>query len=128
MSISNSLTASGDLAATERKAGRLVALAVLASLLASTCCVLPLVLVLVGVTGAWMSTLVAMKPITPYAIALTVGALGWSGWLLFKPARACDVEDGTCATTRPAMRRLFAVCAVFIALLLSFPLFAPLFY
>lgn len=128
MSSPNSLTATDSIAGTERKAGRLVALAVLASLLASTCCVLPLVLVLVGVTGAWMSTLVAMKPITPYAIALTVGALGWSGWLLFKPARACDVEDGACATTRPAMRRVFVVCAVFIALLLSFPLFAPLFY
>jgi mercuric ion transport protein len=122
------MTVSNTAAGTERKAGRLVALAVVASLLASTCCVLPLVLVLVGVTGAWMSTLVAMKPVTPYAIALTLAALGWSGWLLFKPARACDVQDGNCATTRPAVRRLFVVCAVFIALLLSFPLFAPLFY
>lgn len=127
MSGPDSLTA-GIIAGTERKAGRLVALAVVASLLASTCCVLPLVLVLVGITGAWMSTLVAMKPITPYAIAVTVAALGWAGWLLFKPARACDIDDGNCATTRPATRRLFIVCAVFIALLLSFPLFAPLFY
>jgi len=122
------MTATNTAAGTERKAGRLVALAVVASLLASTCCVLPLVLVLVGITGAWMSTLVAMKPVTPYAIAITVAALGWSGWLLFKPAAACDIEDGNCATTRPAMRRLFVACAVFIALLLSFPLFAPLFY
>jgi mercuric ion transport protein len=113
---------------TERKAGRLVALAVLASLLASTCCVLPLVLVLVGVTGAWMSTLVAMKPATPYAMAVALAALGWSGWLLFKPARACDIEDGACATTRPAMRRVFVACALFVALLLGFPLLAPLFY
>ena len=119
--------AAGPASGAERKAGRLVALAVLASLLASTCCVLPLVLVLVGITGAWMSTLVALKPVTPYAIAVTLAALGWSGWLLFKPARACDL-DGDCATTRPAMRRVFVACALFIALLLSFPLFAPLFY
>jgi len=119
--------AAGPASGTERKAGRLVALAVLASLLASTCCVLPLVLVLVGITGAWMSTLVALKPVTPYAIAVTLAALAWSGWLLFKPARACDL-DGDCATTRPAMRRVFVGCALFIALLLSFPLFAPLFY
>jgi len=122
------MTNTGTAPADERKAGRLVALAVLASLLASTCCVLPLVLVLVGITGAWMSTLVAMKPLTPYAIAVTVGALGWAGWLLFRPARACDVETGDCATTRPAMRRVFIGCAVFIALLLGFPLAAPLFY
>jgi mercuric ion transport protein len=128
MSAPHSLTASTTAAGTERKAGRLVALAVLASLLASTCCVLPLVLVLVGITGAWMSTLVAMKPVTPYAIAACVGALGWAGWLLFKPAPACDIEDGNCATTRPTMRRVFLACALLIALLLSFPLFAPLFY
>jgi mercuric ion transport protein len=112
----------------EREAGKLIAFAVLASLLASTCCVLPLVLVLVGITGAWMVHLTALKPLAPFAIALTLGALGWAGWLLFRPAAACSVEDQACATARPAMRRLFIGCAVFIALLLGFPLFAPLFY
>jgi len=128
MSRPDPVTVSNPAAGSERKAGRLVALAVVASLLASTCCVLPLVLVLVGITGAWMSTLVAMKPVTPYAIAVCVGALGWAGWLLFKPAAACDIEDGSCATTRPVVRRVFVVCALLIGLLLSFPLFAPLFY
>lgn len=122
-----------DTAPAERKAGRLLAFAVAASLLASTCCVLPLVLVLVGVTGAWMVHLQALRPITPYAIAITAAALAWAGWLLFRPARvaaagaACDV-DGVCATTRPVMRRAFIACAVGIALLLGFPLIAPLFY
>jgi mercuric ion transport protein len=111
-----------------RKAGGLLAFAVLASLLASTCCVLPLVLVLVGITGAWMVHLTALKPLAPFAIAITLGALGWAGWLLFRPAAACSLEDQDCATTRPAMRRLFIGCAVFIALLLGFPLIAPLFY
>jgi mercuric ion transport protein len=112
---------------TDRKAGRLIAVAVLASLLASTCCVLPLALVLVGVTGAWMANLQALKPVTPYAIGLTLGALAWAGWLVFRPARACDL-DGECATTRPLMRRVFIACALFVALLLGFPLIAPLFY
>jgi mercuric ion transport protein len=116
-----------SLQTTERKAGRLIAVAVLASLLASTCCVLPLALVLVGVTGAWMANLQALKPITPYAIALTLGALAWAAWLVFRPARACDL-DGDCATTRPLMRRVFIACALFVALLLGFPLIAPLFY
>jgi mercuric ion transport protein len=111
-----------------RKAGGLLAFAVLASLLASTCCVLPLVLVLVGITGAWMVHLTALKPLAPFAIAITLGALGWAGWLLFRPAAACSLEDQACATNRPAMRRLFIGCAVFIALLLGFPLIAPLFY
>ena len=113
---------------TDRKAGRLIAVAVLASLLASTCCVLPLALVLAGVTGAWMANLQALKPVTPYAIALTVGALAWAGWLVFRPVRQCDLVDGACATTRPLMRRVFIACVLFVALLLGFPLIAPLFY
>ena len=111
-----------------RRAGGLLAFAVAASLLASTCCVLPLVLVLVGITGAWMAHLVALKPLAPYAIALTLGALGWAGWLLFRPTAACAIGDRACATTRPRMRKVFLGCAVFIALLLGFPLIAPLFY
>lgn len=113
---------------TERKLGRLLAFGVLATLLASTCCVLPLVLVLVGITGAWMVHLQALAPVTPFAIALAVGALAWAGWLVFRPQRFCTRADGSCATTRPIMRRVFVACAVFAALLLGFPLIAPLFY
>jgi mercuric ion transport protein len=106
-----------------------LALAVGASLIASTCCVLPLALVLVGITGAWMSHLVALKPITPVFTVLSLGALAWAGYLVFRPATACAPgADNTCETTRPVMRRIFIGCAVFIALLLLFPLFAPIFY
>lgn len=113
----------------QRLGKRLMALAVLSSILASTCCVLPLVLVLVGIGGAWMSNLVALKPVTPVFIALSVATLAWAGYLVFRPQAACAVEDGAaCETTRPIMRRIFVGCALFIALLLLFPLIAPVFY
>lgn len=105
---------------------RLMGLAVVSTLLASTCCVLPLVLVLLGVTGAWMANLVALKPVTPLFIALALGAMGWAGYLVLRPAGDCGAD--ACATTRPATRRIFIACAVFVALLLGFPLIAPLFY
>jgi mercuric ion transport protein len=121
-----------DAAPAERKLGGLMAVAVLASLLASTCCVLPLVLVLVGVGGAWVAGLQSLKPVTPYAYGLTLAALGWAGWLVFRPGAACSIDDGAggaaCATTRPIVRRVWIACALFIALLLGFPLAAPLFY
>ncbi|WP_167759728.1 mercuric transporter MerT family protein [Massilia horti] len=104
-------------------------LAVASALLASTCCVLPLVLVLAGITGAWMVHLSVLKPATPYLVAAAVGALGWAGYLVFRPVQACSMEeDAACAVTRPLMRRLFVGCAVFIAALLLFPLIAPVFY
>lgn len=107
----------------------LMALAVGASLIASTCCVLPLVLVLVGITGAWMANLAVLKPVTPVFIGLALVALAWAGYLVFRPATVCAPGDGgACATARPAMRRVFLGCAVFIAILLMFPLIAPIFY
>ena len=116
-------------ASRQRLGKRLMALAVLSSILASTCCVLPLVLVLVGIGGAWMSNLVALKPVTPFFIALSVATLGWSGYLVFRPQAACAPGDGAaCESTRPLMRRVFLGCALFIALLLLFPLIAPVFY
>jgi mercuric ion transport protein len=110
----------------ERLGLRLAGLAVVSTILASTCCVLPLVLVLLGVGGAWMANLAALKPATPLFVALALGTLAWAGYLLFRPAPMCD--DGACAVTRPATRRMFIGCALFVALLLGFPLIAPLFY
>ncbi|MDB5934127.1 MAG: hypothetical protein JWQ01_1471 [Massilia sp.] len=105
-----------------------MAFAVVASLAASTCCVLPLVLVLVGISGAWMVNLTALKPFTPAFVVLTLGAIGWAAYLVFSKPTECSLEDGACETTRPLVRRVFGACAVFIALLLLFPLAAPLFY
>lgn len=116
-------------ARTDRLGGRLMALAVVWTLLASTCCVLPLALVLVGITGAWMANLAILKPLTPLFVTLALGSLGWAGWLLFRPVRACAPQDGpACASNRPLLRRLFVACAVLVLALLSVPLFAPLFY
>jgi mercuric ion transport protein len=105
---------------------RLMALAVVSTILASTCCVLPLVLVLVGITGAWMANLAALKPLTPLFVVLALGALGWAGYLVFRPATVCAGDP--CETARPATRRIYIACAAFVALLLGFPLIAPLFY
>jgi mercuric ion transport protein len=106
-----------------------LAVAVASTLLASTCCVLPLALVLVGITGAWMSNLAVLKPLTPVLIGLALVALAWSGYLVFRPAQACAPDaGGACETARPVTRRVFVGCALFIALLLLFPLIAPVFY
>lgn len=113
---------------TKSPALRWTAFAVVAALAASTCCVLPLVLVLVGVTGAWLVNLAAFKPWTPAFIAVALGALGWSAYLLFGKKAQCSPVDGACETTQPVARRIFTACAIFIALLLLFPLAAPLFY
>ncbi|MGI4848034.1 MAG: mercuric transporter MerT family protein [Janthinobacterium lividum] len=107
----------------------LVALGLLSTLLASTCCVLPLVLVLLGIGGAWMVNLTAMAPVTPVFIVIALAALGWAGYLLFRPAAGCTYPQADdCTRRRRFSRRVFVVSAGLIALLLLFPLLAPIFY
>lgn len=107
-------------------------LAVLSSLVASTCCVIPLILVLVGVTGAWMANLQALKPFVAVFTIIALGSLAWAGYVVFRPRpanRACSAEEAECATLAcRTTRKIFIACAALIAALLLFPYFAPLFY
>ena len=64
---------------------------------ASACCAGPLLLVVLGVGGAWVSRLVALEPLQPYlvAAALLFFALAWCR--LYRPPQACAPEQ-PCAT------------------------------
>jgi mercuric ion transport protein len=113
----------------ERKKLGLMALAVLSSIVASTCCLLPLVLVLAGITGAWMSSLRVLEPLTPLFNGIAVAALAWAGYLVFRPQKECAVaESEACVQSRRSTKWIFLVCALFIAALLVFPFIAPYFY
>jgi mercuric ion transport protein len=113
----------------ERKKLGLMALAVVSSIVASTCCLLPLVLVLAGITGAWMSSLRVLEPLTPLFNGIAVAALVWAGYLVFRPQKECAVPEGdACVKSRRSTKWIFLVCAVFIAALLVFPFIAPYFY
>jgi mercuric ion transport protein len=108
-----------------------LALAALAALLASGCCVLPLVLAVVGVSGAWISQLRVLQPYSSCLIALAVAALGLAAWRIFRaPAKdaACDVQDAACRSKNETARRWFWLVAVFTLVPLLVPLLAPLFY
>jgi mercuric ion transport protein len=108
---------------------RLMGVAIVSTIIASTCCVIPLLLVLVGITGAWMVNLTALKPLTPFFTVIAIAAIAWSGYLIYRPSTPCVTQDEAgCDTARPSTRKIFLACAIFIALLLSFPLIAPLFY
>ena len=54
---------------------------VLGALAASSCCIVPLVLFGLGVSGAWIGNLTQLAPYQPYFIAATVACLGGGYWL-----------------------------------------------
>ena len=77
---------------------------VIAAIGASLCCVLPLVLVLLGIGGAWMSLLTDMRPYTPYFLTVVVTLFGWAGFQLYRPVEQCPPGS---ACTIPAARRRY---------------------
>ena len=72
---------------------------ILAALGATTCCVLPLALTLLGVSGAWMANLRALSPYQPYFLALSGLAIGY-GFIKFIGSPAKPVQKGKCALDR----------------------------
>jgi mercuric ion transport protein len=100
----------------------LLAFAGALSLLASACCVLPLLLVSLGLSAAW---LVPVRTFTSYWPLLIVGAIGA---LVFARRRiAC--ERASCASNGTVAHTLvFWSIVTWTGLVLLTPVIAPLFY
>lgn len=97
------------------------------ALAASSCCILPLVLFSLGISGAWIANFTALAPYKPYFAAGTLVLLGYGYCRVYaKPRQAC--VDGACA--RPLPNRLAQaglwVAAVLVAAALAFDYIAPL--
>ncbi|HUR88830.1 MAG TPA: mercuric transporter MerT family protein [Ramlibacter sp.] len=101
-------------AAVARNAASPLTLAGVAALLASTCCLLPLVFALVGVSGAWISQLRRMEPYSYPLTALALGSLLLAGWRIWRPAVSggAQCEGDACVRSNAAARRWFWAMAV----------------
>ncbi|MEO5698210.1 MAG: mercuric ion transporter MerT [Burkholderiaceae bacterium] len=125
MNLSNDIRRS-DEAGTGRSA---LAAGGLAAILASTCCLGPLVLLSLGFSGAWIANLTALEPYRPAFIGIALVALFFAGRRVFRPAAAC-LPGEVCAVpqVRTTYRVVFWVVAALIAVGLVFPWIAPWFY
>lgn len=103
---------------------------ILAALVASSCCVVPLVLVTLGISGAWIGNLTALEPYKPYFLGVTALLLTAGFWhVYFKPKQAC-ADDSYCARPTSGIVTKSALwIATGLALLSATVNFwAPLFY
>ena len=114
----------------EAKSGRGALVAVgLAAFLASTCCLGPLVLVTLGVSGAWISNLTMLEPYRPLFIGAALIAMFFAYRRIFRPVQDCKPGE-VCAV--PQVRRAYQVgfwiVAALVIVALAFPYVLPLFY
>ena len=77
---------------------------ILAGLAAASCCIVPFLLFLAGISGAWIANLTALEPYRPYFAGIAIGCIGYGFYRVYhEPAAAC-VEGSYCA--RPASNRI----------------------
>ncbi len=103
---------------------------VVGAILAASCCIGPLVLVSLGVSGAWIGNLTVLEPYKPYFAAVTLVFLGLGFWqVYFRKKPACE-EGSYCA--RPQSSRITQIAlwsaTALIILAVTIDFWAPWFY
>lgn len=116
---------------TDKSAGQKNSLLVggIAALLASTCCLGPLLLVTLGFSGAWIGNLTALEPYRPVFIAVALVALVLAHRRIFRVKQVCEPGE-VCAIdqVRALYKTLFWVVAALVCVALAFPYVLPWFY
>lgn len=101
----------------------------LAAIGASICCVGPLVLLLMGIGGAWVANLAALEPARPFFVGATLLFVTLAFRRLYLVPQVCE-PGSPCADPRTVRRQrlMFWIVTVVLASLLAVPWMAPIFY
>lgn len=112
-----------------RRQTAIAAVGLLGALVASSCCILPLALFGLGISGAWIGSFTRLAVYQPYFLAATLACLGYGYWLVYRSSKRACVDGGACA--RPLPNRLvkasLALATILVVAALGLDLIAPLF-
>lgn len=103
--------------------GLMAAGGLLGALAASSCCILPLLLFGLGVSGAWIGNFTQLAPYQPYFIAATIGFLGYGYWLVYRSSKV------DCARPLPNLltKAGLILATILVVAAFGFDFLAPLF-
>jgi mercuric ion transport protein len=97
---------------------------VLGALLASACCIGPLVFAVLGISGAALAR--TLEPFRPYLLVATYALLGAAFYFTYRPGRAACAPDGACEMPRTNRlgKAMLWLAAVLVVLATAFPWYA----
>jgi len=100
---------------------------VLGALAASSCCILPLVLFSLGVSGAWIGNFTQLAPYQPYFIAATLLFLGCGYLLVYRARTRTCAEGDACARQLPnrIVKTSLILATILVAAALGLDFVAP---
>ena len=101
---------------------------ILGALASMSCCIVPLTLFGLGVSGAWIGNLTQLAPYQPYFIAATAACLGGGYWLVYRSRKTACADGEICARPLPkrTVKLSLAVATVLVVGALAFDFLAPL--
>jgi mercuric ion transport protein len=99
------------------------------ALAASSCCILPLVLFGLGVSGAWIGNFTRLAPYQPYFIAATMGFLGYGYWLVYRSSKLACANGEACTRPLPngLVKATLILATILVVAALAFDVLAPVF-
>ena len=101
----------------------------LGALAASSCCILPLALFGLGVSGAWIGNFTRLAPYQPYFLTATLAFLGYGYWLVYRSSTRACADAKACA--RPLPNRLvktgLILATILVVAALALDFITPLF-
>ncbi len=98
--------------------------AIAASFLIGSCCIVPTLFLVFGVSVGTIGVLAALEPFQPIFIVVGFGALSYAGLRIFResPGQECDSEScDPQSRNRRLLRRLFPVAVLFFVAAISYP-------
>ena len=126
------MTVKDDGQANDRRRGQylLAAGGLLGAVAASSCCILPLALFSVGVSGAWIGNLTQLAPYQPIFIAITAAALGYGYWLVYRSSKVACVAGESCGSVKSNRLVKFGLvlATVLVVAAIGFDFIAPLIF
>lgn len=115
---------------TARNSGSLLGAGAITAILASLCCITPVLAFISGAAGI-ASTFSWMEPFRPYLIGFTILVLGFAWYQKLKPKAAEEIEcecDEEGKKPFIQTKTFLGIVTVFAGLLLAFPNYAEIFY
>ena len=99
----------------------------LGALTASSCCILPLVLFGLRVSGAWIGNFTQLAPYKPVFIAATVVFLGTGYWRVYRRANDACTDGEACARPLPnrIVKATLVIATVLVIAAFAFDYVAP---
>jgi mercuric ion transport protein len=105
------------IAGNRRRQGLIAAGGLLGALAASSCCILPLALFGLGVSGAWIGNFTRLAAYQPYFLAATLAFLGFGYWLVYRSSTRACTDGEACA--RPLPNRIVKTSLILATILVA---------